>query len=367
MRAAPVFLERLLRLTETIQQIPAPTFFESQRSLFMLEQFQMLGLAQVSQDQAGNVLGCLPGGNRPPLVVSAHLDTVFPAGTDLHLHYPNGKIAAPGIGDNALGLAGLIGLVCLLQENQASLAGDLWLAADTGEEGLGNLRGMHALVDRFGDSPLGYLVLEGMGLGSIFHRGSAVARYRVSLNTPGGHPWTSTGSPSAVHEIARLITHLADLPLPSTCHSTLNVGLVSGGTTINTIASHAELELDLRSEKVQVLEELSSQVKEVAAQAASPDIKMDITEIGSRPAGSIPANHRLVRLAQQCLREQDVDPQLMCSSTDANLPLSLGLPALCLGVTCGGDAHTLVEYIEIEPVMAGMAQLLGFVRRAWPE
>lgn len=365
MKTAPGLLDRLLHLDELIQQIPSPTFFESQRSAFILHQFLELGLAQVTQDQAGNIFGCLPGGSQPPLVVSAHLDTVFPLGTDLHLQHSTGRIAGPGIGDNSLGLAGLIGLVWMFKENQVSLPGDLWLAANTGEEGLGNLRGMRAMVDRFGPAPVAYLVVEGIGLGDIFHRGTGVERYRVNLHTSGGHPWTAPASLSAVHAAAHLITCLADLPLPAIPHTTLNVGMVSGGTSINTIAAHAVFELDLRSEESQALEELAGKAREIIQQASRPEVKVEIEEIGARPSGYIPANHRLVQLAEQCLLEQGIKPQLTCSSTDANLPLSRGFPALCLGLTRGSGAHTLAECIETEPVLAGMAQLFNLVCRIW--
>jgi tripeptide aminopeptidase len=365
MKAASGLLERLLQLDELIQQIPSPTFFESQRSTFIRQQFVELGLAQVTQDQAGNILGCLPGGSQPPLVVSAHLDTVFPPGTDLHLQYSPGRITGPGIGDNSLGLAGLIGLVWMLKENQVNLPGDLWLAANTGEEGLGNLRGMRSVVDRFGPAPVAYLVVEGIGLGDIFHRGTGVARYRIHLHTPGGHPWTAPASLSAVHAMARLIACLADLPLPVSPRTTLNVGLASGGISINTIAAYASFELDLRSEHSRTLEEFSGKVREIIQQASRPEVRVEIEHIGARPSGYLPANHHLVQLAKQCLLEQGINPQLTCSSTDANLPLSRGFPALCVGLTRGSGAHTLAECIETEPVLAGMAQLFNLVCRIW--
>lgn len=365
MKTTSGLLERLLRLDELIQQIPSPTFFESQRSAFMLGQFLELGLEQVTQDAAGNIWGCLPGGSRTPLVVSAHLDTVFPLSTGLHVQHSTGRLAGPGIGDNSLGLAGLIGLVWLLKENKIILPGDLWLAANTCEEGLGNLRGMRAVVDRFDSTPVAYLVVEGMGLGDIFHRGTAVERYRVSLHTSGGHPWIEPTALSAVHEAARVITCLADLPLPVNPHTTLNVGLLSGGTSINTIAAHAVFELDLRSEQSQALDALAVKVKEVILSANRADVKVEIEGIGMRPAGSLPASHRLVRLAEQCLVEQGIKPQLTCSSTDANLPLSRGFPAICVGLTHGSGAHTLAECIETGPVLTGMAQLFHLVCRVW--
>jgi acetylornithine deacetylase/succinyl-diaminopimelate desuccinylase-like protein len=175
----PRFVESILDLACVIQAIPAPTFHETKRAGFFLKEFTGLGLAEVQLDGVGNVLGRLPGsaGGRP-LVVSAHIDTVYPLETPLSVHRLDDRLAGPGIGDNALGAAALVGLARSLKMRSVTLPGDLWLAANVGEEGLGDLRGMQALVDRFQGEPLAYLVIEGMGLGTILNRGLGVERYR---------------------------------------------------------------------------------------------------------------------------------------------------------------------------------------------
>ncbi len=371
----PRQLDQLVELAVHIQQVPAPTFHETPRAELLRQLFEDEGLSEIEVDPAGNVYARLPGAipGAPPLVVTAHLDTVFPPETPLQLRRQPERLAGPGIGDNSLGLAGLIGLVWMLREHNmlrehhmlTRLPGDTWLVADTGEEGLGNLKGMWAVVERFKTLPRAYLVLEGMGQGEIFHRGLAVKRYRLRVETAGGHSWIDFGRPSAVHEIARLINSLTGLVLPASPRTTLNVGIVSGGTSINTIAAHASLELDLRSEALSSLQDLASEVEERVLEANRSGVDVYSELIGQRPAGSIPANHWLVRLAEHCLIEQGITPLAGIGSTDANVPLSQGLPAICIGLTTGGGAHTLEEYINLPPLAQGMEQLYQLVTHIW--
>ncbi len=382
-------LNRLVDLTVAIQQIPAPTFEEQSRAAFILERFRAEDLADVSQDKIGNVYARLPGaGSSRPVVVSAHLDTVFPRSTDLHINRTGAgaegspdldqaglstAIAGPGIGDNSLGVASLFGLLWELRRSTGMttgsiLPGDVWLVANVGEEGLGNLGGMRAVVDRFGEEPLAYLVVEGMSLGQIYNRGLGVQRYRIAVDTPGGHSWVDYGKPSAIHTLAQIVTRLTDLALPSKPRTTLNVGRIYGGTSINTIAAHAELELDLRSESIQRLANLARQVEVVVKRAGRPGVgdvvKPHVTAqiIGQRPAGEISDKHPLVQLAVRTLQELGLSARLNVGSTDANVPLSLGLPAICLGMTTGTGAHTLAETIQVPPIATGLEQLVRVVQ-----
>jgi tripeptide aminopeptidase len=362
------FVKRLLDLTVQIQQIPAPTFAEAQRAQFVRGLFEAEGLQDIAMDAVGNVFACLPGeGRAKPLIVSAHLDTVFPKETDLTAKRRKNRIIAPGIGDNSIGVGALIGLVQLLRERNVTLSGDLWLVANVCEEGLGDLRGMRAVVDRFGANVHAYLVIEGLSLGYIQHRALGVQRYRVTAKTTGGHSWSDYGRPSALHELSTLVTQLTTIPLPDNPRTTMNVGRMSGGTSINAIAAEAWLELDLRSESPQVLAELVQTVEQLIDTANRPDVQVEAEAIGRRPAGELPARHPLVRLAEDCLKEQGLEPKLMIGSTDANVPLSRGLPAIVLGVTNGAGAHTLGEYIYTEPVERGMQQLAQFVSKVWGE
>ncbi len=359
-------LDRLIDLAIAIQQVPAPTFHEKRRAALMRSRFEADGLQDVGLDRVGNVFARLPGaGSERPLVVCAHLDTVFPSGTNLEVRREPGRVYAPGIGDNSVGVAGLSGLVWTLAERRIRLPGDLWLVANVCEEGLGNLRGIQAVVDRFGENACAYLILEGMVLGHVYHRALGVRRYRIRVRTSGGHSWIDYGSPSAVHELTSLAAHITALKVPGRPRTTLNVGKISGGTSVNTIAAEAELELDLRSETWSTLELVAGQVEKLAAAARRADVEVDVEVIGERPAGDIPADHPLVKLAGACLREEGLEPYLNIGSTDANLPLSRGLPAVALGLTNGAGAHTLHEYIYVDPLAKGMEQLVRLAGRAW--
>jgi tripeptide aminopeptidase len=359
-------LNRLLDLAIAVQQIPSPTFHERRRAGLVRSRFEADGLSDAALDRTGNVYARLPGsGTGRPLVLSAHLDTVFPSGTDLQVRREQGRISGPGIGDNSLGVAGLSALGWVLKEQAIHLPGDVWLVADVGEEGLGNLRGMQAVVERFGDAPQAYLILEGMALGQVYHRALGVRRYRISVKTPGGHSWIDYGRPSAVHVLTALAAKITGLKVPAQPRTTLNVGTISGGTSVNTIAAEASLELDLRSENWETLQEVARLVEDIAGDSRGEGVQVEVETIGERPAGELPEDHGLVQKAVACLRQVGQEPHLNIGSTDANLPLSLGYPAVTIGLTTGGGAHTVHEYINIEPLEKGLEQLLRLVSKAW--
>ena len=301
--------ERVIDLAIQIHQIPAPTFAESERAKFVRGLFESNGL-KVSVDEVGNVYGRwsqvtsreLKG---KPLIVSAHLDTVFPVETDLRVTRRDELIHGPGLGDNSLGVAALLGLLWGLRERVPPLPmeeGDIWFVANVGEEGLGDLRGMKAVVDRFGADVHAYLVLEGLALGHVYHRALGVKRYRLTAKTSGGHSWSDYGKPSAIHELSRLVVELTSINLPESPRTTMNVGKISGGTSVNVIASEAWLELDLRSEGQEQLTDLISRVEKMIQEASRSDVTFEAEVIGARPAGEIPADHPLIHLAQECVR-----------------------------------------------------------------
>ena len=353
-----------------IQQIPAPTFDEKQRGEFVRGLFVQEDLQQVSMDERGNVFGrwnreAGRSSNEKPLIVSAHLDTVFPSGTNLEVKREDDRVYGPGIGDNSLGVAALFGLLWKLRERDFNPPGDLWFVANVCEEGLGDLRGMKAVVERFGAEVQAYLVLEGLALGHVYHRAVGVKRYRLTARTTGGHSWSDYGKPSAIHELAKLVVQLTSLELPTHPRTTINVGKIAGGTSVNVIASEAFLELDLRSEGQQALAELISRVERLIDNASGNGVHIAATVIGQRPAGEVRPNHPLVKLGEECLREQGINPILTSGSTDANVPLSKGYPAVVLGVSTGGSAHTVHEYINTEPFGLGLEQLVNFVERVW--
>jgi len=363
-------IEKIIDLAIQIQQVAAPTFHEQKRAKFVRDLFAHEGLMDVSIDAMGNVYGRLSKiigqkAEDKPLIVSAHLDTVFPFEMDLRVKREANKVYGIGIGDNSLGVAALVGLIWLIRERKIALNGDVWFVANTCEEGLGDLRGMKAVVDRFGSDVSGYLVLEGMALGHVYHRAVGVKRYKITAKTKGGHSWSDYGQLSAIHELSKLIVKLTSLQLPREPRTTMNVGKISGGTSINVIAPEAWMELDLRSEGQAELEQLIVSVDEIIREANQPGLSVEAEVIGQRPAGELHPNHRLIKLAEGIIREQGLEPILTTGSTDANIPLSKGYPALVLGITTGGDAHTKSEFVNTEPVELGMEQLVKFLVNAW--
>ncbi|MCB0102786.1 MAG: M20/M25/M40 family metallo-hydrolase [Anaerolineales bacterium] len=356
--------KRVLDLAIQIQQIPAPTFSEGVRGKFVRELFIQEKLEDVSMDSLGNVYGRLPGKQKKAkaLIVSAHLDTVFPTGTKLQIREEAGRVFAPGIGDNSIGVAALFGILWAIREQKLTLNHDVWFVANVGEEGLGDLRGMRGVVDRFGDDVIGYLVLEGLALGHVYHRAIGVKRYRITAKTRGGHSWSDYGQPSAVHELADMITQLTRIRLPREPRTTMNVGVIHGGTGVNVLAAEAKCELDLRSEDPALLARVASQVEDIILHWGRDGVKIQAEIIGERPSGEILADHPLVKLAAVCLYAQGLDAMLTTGSTDANIPLSRNIPAVVMGVTTGNGAHTLNEYIDTDPIEQGMESLVGFIK-----
>jgi acetylornithine deacetylase/succinyl-diaminopimelate desuccinylase-like protein len=362
---------RVIDLAIQIQQIPAPTFSEGQRAEFVRGLFQQEGLKDVSMDSLGNVYGRISSYSpsslisNKPLVVIAHLDTVFPAKVNLRVRKAAGKIYGPGIGDNSLGVAALFGLVWSIRERKVKLKNDLWLVADVGEEGLGDLRGMRRVVERFGARARATLVLEGMALGYIQVSGVGVRRYRFTARTEGGHSWLHFGRPSAIHALVRLGARLTDLVVPLTPKTTFNIGTIGGGTSVNTIAREAALDLDLRSEDPALLAALIARVEELAASFNAPGTGLEMQVIGNRPSGAITREHPLVQLAARAAQAAGLAYAFESGSTDANLPLSLGMACVSVGLARGGNAHRPDEYIETREIEKGWQAFVNVVRGAF--
>jgi acetylornithine deacetylase/succinyl-diaminopimelate desuccinylase-like protein len=352
-----------LDLIVGIQQIPAPTFAEARRADFVQAQFAALGLCDVVQDDLHNVFARLPGGQgNSPVIVSAHLDTVFPLQTDLGVVRNGRYLYGPGIGDNSTGVAGLILIAQALTANSLTTPRDIWFVANVCEEGLGNLRGMTAVVDRFGAAAT-YIVVEGGLFGQVCHQAIGVSRFRVSVRGPGGHSWGSFGTPSAIHILSRIVTAIDDLKVPEAPRTTYNVGTIEGGTSINTIAQTASFELDLRSENVTLLDKLVADVREIVAEAAqrfaADGVEISMEQIGCRPAGAIPRETELVHHAIDALNYVGCHPvNFIIGSTDANVPLSRGITAVCIGLTESANAHRTDEYIDPIHLPDGLSQLL---------
>lgn len=343
-----------------IQQIPAPTYDEAQRARYVYEQMLALGLDQVYVDALHNVYGCIPG-RRPGagVLVTAHTDTVFAREVNLDVRRDDQRIYGPGLGDNSISVAALLHLARVMQQHQLVPEHAVWFVANTGEEGLGNLRGMRGVIDRL-HHQVGAVVVVDAQYGTVVHAGVASRRYRVSVEAPGGHAWQDFGAPSAVHVLVRLAARLTELAVSVEPKSTFNIGVVNGGTTINAIAQHASLLLDLRSADEGCLTSLVEQVEAIVADVAAQerDVTIRIEVVGDRPGGSIGREHPLVQLASAAYAAVGADVHFDAASTDANVPLSRGIPAVCIGMCRSGNAHRLDEYLEIGDIPAGMRALL---------
>ncbi|MCB8946550.1 MAG: M20/M25/M40 family metallo-hydrolase [Ardenticatenaceae bacterium] len=358
----PQAVSEIVEQAIAIQQIPAPTFEEAERAAYLERRFAEIGLQDVSQDDLHNVYGRFPGsqpGSHSPVIISAHSDTVFPAATDLTVRRENNLIYGPGIGDNSTGVAGIISLAEVLQRYEIRPLADLWFVANVGEEGLGDLRGMRAIVQRFGGKAI-YLVIEGGLYGQISHKAIGVKRYEVHIQTAGGHSWGNFGQRSAIHELGALIAAISKLKVPARPKTTFNVGVIEGGTSINTIAQSAKMLLDLRSEDPEQLAILVAEAEKlVALHQGQADVTVQMTQIGDRPAGQLRRDAPLVKQAVAALHHVGCHKiSYIASSTDANVPLSLGYTAVCIGLTESGNAHRLDEYMDSTYLSTGMSQLL---------
>lgn len=343
-----------------IQQIPAPTFQEKQRADYVAAQFKDFGLTDIAVDAQFNAYGLLAGGNRalPGIMVMAHTDTVFDAATDLTIKREGNVIYGPGLGDNSMGVAGLLGLLKWFRDTNTTPECDVWFVATSCEEGLGDLKGVRAAYEQLQDSINMVINLEGLAFGHIYHAGIAVHRLHITATADGGHSWLHFGRPSAVHGILELGARIIRLRPSMSPRTTFNVGMIDGGQAINAIGTKASLWLDMRSEAQPTLDQLRQQVYGIIKDLESPDLRFSVEVVGDRPAGQIALHHPLVQGALAALEQVNVQGTLETGSTDGNIPLYHGCPTVTVGITRGGNAHRLDEYIETAPVNLGLRQLI---------
>ena len=340
-------------------RIPAPTFAEEERARWFRDIFHTLGLADPHLDDAGNALAELRAADAPVggpmLLLSAHLDTVFPAATPLApAEDEDGILRAPGVTDNGAGLAALLAIAAALQHAQITPPVSILFAANTGEEGEGDLRGMRQL---FGPSPFAArlqvaLALEGAGEATVIDRALGSRRLRITVTGPGGHSWADAGRPNPIMALSECLLALEDIKLPAHPRTTLNVGTISGGNSVNSIPAAATAHLDLRSVsaheldrlELAVLRTLSSTLTRRNARAADP-LHLAAERIGDRPAGELATGSALAHSLRAVDRHLGLRTESRIGSTDANLPLARGIPALALGGGgTGGGLHTLAEW-----------------------
>jgi tripeptide aminopeptidase len=369
--------------------IPAPPFGEQARAAWFLDRFHQLGLSNPHIDAAGNALAILPGAphldsemwdsdlstNSPIILVSAHLDTVFPANTPTHPTELESRILGPGACDNAAGLSGLLAIAAAFRHAELAPAVPILFAANVGEEGEGDLRGMRHLFTASAYAPriAAAIALEGSGSSAVVTRALASRRFRVTVNGPGGHSWTDAGAPNPILILARALLALESLPtsLPActdTHRTTLNVGQISGGTSINSIPESASATIDLRSTDPsellaaeqalrQSLTEWATHAPPLTDNVSRPTLHIDL--IGDRPGGALADKSPLLTTLRAVDRHLNLHTEPGLGSTDANIPLSLAVPAIAIGAGgLGGGIHTLQEWYDPTGRNAALRRIL---------
>ena len=349
---------RTLAEQKRITEIPAPPFKEKVRAEYYLKRLQELGLKDASIDSEGNVIALRKGsgGGRPKLVVSAHLDTVFPEGTDVSVKEKDGAILAPGIGDDSRGLAALLSLLKSINANELATVGDVMFVGTVGEEELGNLRGVKALFRDHTDID-GFISIDGLGISRVVNQATGSHRFEMIFRGPGGHSFQEFGLPSAIHAMGRAIAKISDLQTPSDPKTTFTVGTVVGGTSVNAIAGEARMAVDMRSNSTDELLKLEARlldlvkvaVAEENARWKSDKMTVEIKLIGDRPAGIVAMDSPIVQATQRAVSTITRGPRVTFagSSTNSNLAMSLGIPAVTIGGGGeGGNWHSRNEWYK---------------------
>jgi tripeptide aminopeptidase len=357
-------------------RIPAPPFGETARADWLAERFREVGLDDVRIDDVGNVFGTHPGFGRRYVALSAHIDTVFPPNTPLNVRQQGSRIYGPGVSDNGAGVAALLAIASLLRAVRVRHALPFVFIGNVGEEGEGDLRGMRHIFStpRWKDSIAYSLVLDGAGSDTIVAEALGSRRFEVIVRGPGGHSWSDFGSPNPIVILAEAIKTFSATPVPSTPKTTFNIGVIRGGTSVNSIPESASMKVDIRSTSMAEMERLEQSMRmalnravedeTMAAEMRStaqkrPGVTCEVVVIGSRPAGELPPGARILQVIRAVDAQLGNAAQVQRASTDANIPLSLGQEAIAIGGGgSGGGAHTLQEWFDSSGRELGLKRIL---------
>jgi tripeptide aminopeptidase len=371
--------QQMLRWQTELVVIPAPPFGEAQRSLWMAEKFREAGLAAVQIDSIGNVFGELHGSSleAPVVLLSAHLDTVFPANTPLEPVLKDDRLEAPGACDNAAGVVGMLAIAHALMQSQVPLGATLVFAGNVGEEGEGDLRGVRQIYrqSQYAGRIAAHIVLDGAGAETAVTQALGSRRYQITITGPGGHSFTDAATPNPILVLALALTRLNEVPLnpdPDEPRTTMNAGTILGGTSVNTIPESATAAVEFRSTDVRQLVRLevalhravedtveSSNAATYSKQKPLNRLEFQIEKIGDRPAAELPGDSPLLEALRAVDRHLGLRTDLRLGSTDANIPLSLGIPAVSLGAGGeGGGAHTRAEWYSAKNRELGLRRIL---------
>jgi tripeptide aminopeptidase len=360
-----------------LARIPSPPFGEAARANWLANKFRELGLDDVHNDDVGNVFGIHPGFGRNYVALSAHMDTVFPAGTPLNIRQQGNRLFGPGVSDNGAGLTALLAIAALLRSVRIRHALPFLFVANVGEEGEGDLRGMRHIFSspRWKDSIAYNLVLDGAGSDTVVAEALGSRRFEVIVRGPGGHSWSDFGAPNPILVLARAIQAFAKTPVPSSPKTTFNIGVIRGGTSVNSIPESASMRVDLRSTSMTEMERLEVALRlalddaveeeskanegRAASQRRPFGVSCEIVAIGNRPAGELDPNARILQVIRAVDAHLANVAQVQRASTDANIPLSLGREAIAIGGGgTGGGAHTLQEWFDCSGRELGLKRIL---------
>ncbi len=366
----PQFAQQQMELA----RIPAPPFGEGPRAAWLGEQFRRLGLEDVHIDEVGNVLGVHPGHSQTLVALSAHLDTVFPASTPLNVRQEGARLLGPGVSDNGAGLTALLAIAGVLRATAIHPASPILFIGNVGEEGEGDLRGMRHIFShpRWRDSIAYNLVLDGAGTDTVVAEALGSLRFEVIVRGPGGHSWSDFGAPNPIVVLARAIEEFTRTPVTASPKTTFNIGVIRGGTSVNSIPESASMRVDIRSTSTAEMERLERALRAALEQAIDIErraltgpsrkaggVSAEVVVIGNRPGGELPPDARILKMIAAVDAYLENPAQIQRASTDANIPLSLGREAIAIGGGGrGGGAHTLQEWFDSTGRDLGLRRIL---------
>jgi len=356
-------------------RIAAPPFGEGPRGEWLRDRFLELELQDVRIDEAGNVLGRLPGMGGRHVAVSAHIDTVFPTGTPLNVRQVGTRLYGPGVSDNGAGITAMLALGAAIRACKTPHSLPILFIGNVGEEGEGDLRGMRHIFSNQKDAIVYSVVLDGAGSDTIVAEALGSRRFEVIVRGPGGHSWSDFGAPNPIVVLGRAIQAFAQTPVPSAPKTTFNVGVIRGGTSVNSIPESASMRVDIRSTSMAEMERLEAALrlaldratdeeiraaeKRLPGQRRAPGLNCEVVPIGSRPAGELDSNARILRIIRAVDTHLGNAAQIHRASTDANVPISLGHEAIAIGGGgTGGGAHTLQEWFDCGGRELGLKRIL---------
>ena len=358
-----------------VSRVPAPPFGETARSSWLADRFRELGLGSVEIDDVGNVFGVSPGYGNRFISVSAHIDTVFPATTPLNIRQQGSRLYGPGVSDNGAGIAALLAVASVLSNPQIVHPLPFLFIGNVGEEGEGDLRGMRHVFQtpRWAESIAYSLIVDGAGSDTVVAEALGSRRFEVIARGPGGHSWSDFGTPNPIIALARAIQSLSETPVPASPKTTFNIGVIRGGTSVNSIPESASMRVDLRSTSMAEIDRLERALRIALDHAVDAEnhpvaarnprrshiVQCEVVEIGNRPAGELAPDARLLKVIRAVDAQLGNTAQVQRASTDANIPLSLGREAIAIGGGgTGGGAHTLQEWFDCSGRELGLRRIL---------